>query len=142
MNSKFISSKKWLSNDSAFAARIPYTNKETQLENVTNCTAIENGWVWNTPLWSKIGTGYVYSSDFVDDETAEKEFKSHLGVEDIDLRKIKFRHGYHQKGWIKNVLGIGLSYAFVEPLEATGLSSTHVMIERACELLELSLIHI
>tara|TARA_R100000005_G_C4981929_1_gene191487 strand:- start:64 stop:1659 length:1596 start_codon:yes stop_codon:yes gene_type:complete len=136
MNSKFISSKKWLSNDSAFAARIPYTNKEIELENVTTCTAIENGWVWHTPLWSKIGTGYVYSSDFVDDETAEKEFKSHLGVEDIDLRKIKFRHGYHEKGWIKNVLGIGLSYAFVEPLEATGLSSTHVMIQRACELIE------
>lgn len=136
MNSKFISSKKWLSNDSALAAHLPYTNKESQLSNVTNCTAIENGWVWNIPLWSRIGTGYVYSSDFVDDDTAAKQFKSHLGVEDIDLRKINIKHGYHQEGWVKNVVGVGLSYAFVEPLESTGLVSTHIMIEHICELLE------
>ena len=48
MNSE--SFKDWLSNDSALATRIPYTDKPSQLENVTNCTAIENGWVWNIPL--------------------------------------------------------------------------------------------
>ena len=59
MNSEFVSFKDWLSNDSALATRIPYTDKPSQLENVTNCTAIENGWVWNIPLWNRVGTGYV-----------------------------------------------------------------------------------
>jgi len=136
MNSEFVSFKDWLSNDSALATRIPYTDKPSQLENVTNCTAIENGWVWNIPLWNRVGTGYVYSSDFVDDETAEKEFKQHLGLEEVDVRKINIKHGYHKQGWVKNVVGVGLSYAFVEPLESTGLVSTHLMIEYLCELLD------
>ena len=67
-----------LPNDSAWATRIQYKDKEKELVPYTNCTAIENGWVWNIPLWSRIGTGYVYSSKFVDDKTALKEFKKHL----------------------------------------------------------------
>ena len=136
MGSEFISFKPWLSNDSALATHIPYTNKEEQLTNVTNCTAIENGWVWNIPLWNNMGTGYCYSSDFVDDETAEKEFKKHLGVDDVDLHKIDIRHGRRKNAWVKNVVGVGLSYAFVEPLESTSLASTHLLISKLIEVLQ------
>ncbi len=136
MGSEFISFKPWLSNDSALATHIPYTNKEEQLTNVTNCTAIENGWVWNIPLWNNMGTGYCYSSDFVDDQTAEKEFKKHLGMDDVDLHKIDIRHGRRKNAWVKNVVGVGLSYAFVEPLESTSLASTHLIISRMIEVLQ------
>mgnify|MGYP001190556574 CR=1 FL=1 len=130
MESEFCSFKPWLSNDRAIATRLPYTDKNSQLVNVTNCTALSSGWSWNTPLWSRMGTGYVYSSDFIDDDSAEKEFKKYLGTEDVEFRKINIRHGVHEKGWVKNVIGIGLSYGFVEPLEATGLVSTHEMIKQ------------
>jgi len=136
MHSEFLSYKPWLSNDRAIATRIPYTNKKQQLDSVTNCTALNNGWVWNIPLWSRIGTGYVYSSDFVDDETAEKEFKDHLGLDEIEINKINIRHGIRKKGWVKNVVGVGLSYGFIEPLESTGLVSTHAMIVKIVELLD------
>ena len=43
MGSKFISYKPWLPNDRAIACHLPYTDKEKQLENVTNCTALGNG---------------------------------------------------------------------------------------------------
>jgi len=137
MESEFKSYKPWLSNDSAIATHIPYTNKEEQLTNSTDCTAIDNGWVWNIPLWNNIGTGYVYSSDFVDDETAKKEFYSHLGTEDVDLIKIDIRHGCHKQGWVKNVVGVGLSYGFVEPLESTGLISTIIVLGKISEQLHL-----
>jgi hypothetical protein len=114
-----------LPNDSAWATRMPYKNKEKQLQPFTNCTAIENGWVWNIPLWSRIGTGYVYSSKFVDDETALKEFKKHLGKEDLEFKKIKMRVGIHNRLWVKNVVAIGLSAGFIEPLESNGLFTVH-----------------
>jgi tryptophan halogenase len=114
-----------LPNDSAWATKIPYTNKKKQLEPFTNCTAIENGWVWNIPLWSRIGTGYVYSSKFVDDETALKEFKKHLGQEDLEFKNIKMRVGIHNRLWVKNVVAIGLSAGFIEPLESNGLFTVH-----------------
>jgi flavin-dependent dehydrogenase len=114
-----------LPNDSAWATRMPYKNKEKQLEPFTNCTAIENGWVWNIPLWSRIGTGYVYSSKFVDDETALKEFKKHLGKEDLEFKNIKMKVGIHNRIWVKNVVAIGLSAGFIEPLESNGLFTVH-----------------
>lgn len=119
-----------LPNDSAWATRIQYTNKEKQLESYTNCTAIENGWVWNIPLWSRIGTGYVYSSKFVDDETALKQFKKHLGREDIEAHKIKMRVGLHNRVWVKNVVAIGLSAGFIEPLESNGLFTVHEFLKK------------
>ena len=41
-----------LPNDSAWATRIPYKNKKKELVPYTNCTTIENGWVWNIPYGS------------------------------------------------------------------------------------------
>ena len=93
MGSEFLSYKPWLDNDRALAAHIPYRNRSEELVNYTKCTAIDNGWVWNTPLWDSLGVGYVYSSDFVDDDTAEMELKKHVGVDDIDFRKINIKHG-------------------------------------------------
>ena len=119
-----------LPNDSAWATKIKYKNKEKELLPYTNCTAIENGWVWNIPLWSRIGTGYVYSSKFVDDDTALKEFKKHLGQEDLDFKKIKMRVGIHNRLWVKNVVAVGLSAGFIEPLESNGLFSVHEFLIR------------
>ena len=44
------------------------------MECFTTCTAYNNGWIWNIPLWSRIGTGYVYSDKFISDEDALIEF--------------------------------------------------------------------
>ena len=114
-----------LPNNSAWATRIPYEDKEKQLEPFTNCTAYNNGWIWNIPLWSRIGTGYVYSDKFVSDEEALKEFKQYLGKEDLEFKKIKMRIGIHKRLWVKNVVAIGLSAGFIEPLESNGLWSVH-----------------
>ena len=114
-----------LPNNSAWATKISYTDKEKELKPYTNCTAIENGWVWNIPLMDRIGTGYVYSDKFVDDETALNEFKNHLGRNDLEFRKIKMKTGIHKRLFVKNVVAIGLSAGFIEPLESNGLFSVH-----------------
>ena len=56
----FNSYSHMLPNNKAWATRIPYKNKKKELNTYTNCTALNNGWVWSIPLWSRIGTGYVY----------------------------------------------------------------------------------
>jgi len=132
MGEQFFSFEDKLANDAAWAVRIPYTDRETQLNNVTNCTAMDNGWVWNIPLWDRIGTGYVFSTRFTSQEEALREFLKHIREQypDIDLDTIdpfliEIRHGRRRRAWSKNVVGIGLSYGFVEPLESTGLLTTH-----------------
>jgi tryptophan halogenase len=119
-----------LVNNKAWATRVPYKDKENELVPYTNCTAIENGWVWNIPSWERIGTGYVYSDKYVSDEEALNEFKRHLDKKGSDYSKsefknIKMRVGIHDRLFVKNVCAIGLSAGFIEPLESNGLLSVH-----------------
>lgn len=143
MGSEFISYNDYLLNDRAVSASIPYHNKEKQLLNVTNCTATDSGWIWYIPLWNRIGMGYVYSSKFSNSEEAKNHFKEHIrkvnpniDVDDLEYRHINIRHGRRKNAWVKNVIGVGLSYGFVEPLESTGLVSTHNNLIRLVDILD------
>ena len=125
LDSEFISYSHLLPNDSAVSTHIQYTNIEEQMHPYTECTAIDNGWVWNIPLRNKIGTGYVYSSKYLSQEEAEKEFSSYLGDKDLKFSHTKMRIGRHEKTWVGNVVAIGLSAGFIEPLESNGLLTVH-----------------
>ena len=136
MGVPFESFSNHLHNDRAIATVIPYIDKDKEMECVTSCTAIDCGWVWNIPLWNRIGTGYVYSSKFATEEEAEEQFRKHLKsknmviadedrADKVVFKHIKIKHGVHKRAWEKNVVGIGLSNGFIEPLESTGLMLTH-----------------
>jgi tryptophan halogenase len=136
----FKSYENLLPNNRAWATRINYTDKESQLNAVTDCTALDNGWVWNIPLWSRIGTGYVYSDKYITPEQAKTDFIQHLvskGLDptDCEFRDIKMRVGIHERLWEKNVVALGLSAAFIEPLESTGLLTTHEFARTLCSVL-------
>lgn len=132
MGAEFKPFDKYLANDRAWACRIPYEDREKEMHNVTDCHALGNGWVWNIPLWNRIGTGYCYSSRFTTDEEAKREFRNHLATtgskeraESAEMFQVQIRHGRRRRAWVNNVVGVGLSYGFVEPLESTGLLTTH-----------------
>lgn len=119
-----------LPNNRAWATRVKYTDKPNQIEPFTNCTALGNGWVWNIPLWSRIGTGYVYSDKYITPEDAKQEFINHLidkgfNTADLEFKDIVMRVGMHERIWVKNVCAIGLSAGFIEPLESNGLYTVH-----------------
>ncbi len=138
MKEPFESYNNLLPNDSAWATRLKYKDKKKELVGYTNCTAYNNGWIWNIPLWSRLGTGYVFSSKFVDDETALKEFKKYLGPRsnEAEFRKINMRVGIHRRLWVKNVCAIGLAAGFIEPLESNGLYSVHEFLYHLCRALK------
>lgn len=140
MNVPFISFEDMLPNNRAWATKIPYKDKEREMESFANSTAIENGWCWNLPLWSRLGAGYVYSDKFVSKEDALDEFKKYLmsekmvvprtqeEIEKLEFRDVPFRVGIHEKVWKKNVVAIGLSAGFLEPLESNGLYTVQVFL--------------
>ena len=125
LGEEFISYSDVLPNDSAVATHIKYRNPQKEMHPYTECTAIDNGWVWNIPLRDRIGTGYVYSSKYLSEEQAEKEFSSYLGNEELEFSHIKMRIGRHKRSWVNNVVAIGLSAGFIEPLESNGLFTVH-----------------
>lgn len=128
-------------NNKAWATHVEYSDKKKQLEVYTTCTAIENGWVWNIPLWSRLGTGYVYSDKYITDEEALEQFKNHLKEKGHDISQCKFnkinmRVGIHNKIFVKNVCAIGLSAGFIEPLESNGLYSVHEFLMRLVRVMQ------
>lgn len=148
MKVPFKSFKDTLFNDRAIATTIPYIDKPSEMENYTSCTAIESGWVWNIPLWHRIGTGYVYSSDFATEAEAEEQFRRHLKsnrmiypdaarADAAEFRHIKIKHGVHSHAWEKNVVAVGLSNGFIEPLESTGLMLTHEALVKIINMLKM-----
>ncbi len=141
MKEPFISYSDILPNNSAWAAQIPYDNKREEIVPYTDCWALGNGWVWNTPLWSRLGTGYVFSDRYITNEEALEEFKAHLKRkgklrEDQKFRLIKFKTGISERLWVKNVCAIGLSAGFIEPLESNGLYSVHMFLVRLLRALD------
>jgi len=130
LDEPFISYEHLLPNDSAWTTRVPFIDKEKQMVAYTECTAIDNGWVWQIPLWDKIGTGYVYSSKYIDDFDAKEQFESHLYNKGWDVsrcvfKKVPMKVGRYKRTWVKNVVAIGLSAGFLEPLESNSLLTVH-----------------
>lgn len=133
----FTSYADMLPNNRAWATRMPYKDKETELEPFTNSTALGHGWVWNIPSWERLGTGYVYSDKYISPDDAKEELKQHLmsdkmvcprtrdEVDAMQYKDIPMRIGIHQQTFVKNVVAIGLSAGFIEPLESNGLFSVH-----------------
>jgi len=119
----FISFSDSLLCDRAVAMQVPSDARAEGINPYTTATALSAGWVWNIPLFHRIGTGYVYSSAFLSPESAELELREHLGPrsEQCSASHIRMRVGRNRNSWVKNCVAIGLSSGFVEPLESTGI---------------------
>lgn len=96
-------------------------------ENVpyTRSIARDYGWQFKIGLTSRVGTGYVYSDTHISDEQALEQFKeytSHLDPwMDKSPRNIKWKPNWLKNPWSDNVVAIGLSQGFIDPLESNAL---------------------
>lgn len=108
--------------------------KDEEMPPFTRATAQDAGWMWEIPLSHRKGSGYVYSSAHLSDDAAADTLIKQSGfrrVRAADPRHLKMRVGHRTAFWSQNVISIGLSSGFIEPLESTGLYFVH----RALDLL-------
>lgn len=88
----------------------------------TSVQAMSAGWCWQIEHEHRINRGYVYSSAFISDEEAEREFRSQNPLIE-QTRMVKFVSGRYERAWVGNIVAIGNACGFVEPLEATSLGA-------------------
>ena len=135
LNSKFISFKDNLFNDSAVAIQTP-KDSQSPITTSTCSTALSSGWAWKIPLANRYGNGYVYCSEFLTAQEAEQELRAHIKIspqEDVKVKHLKMKIGRVDNHWHRNCLAVGLSQGFIEPLEATALMLVQFTLETFIE---------
>jgi flavin-dependent dehydrogenase len=117
----FISENSSLLCDSAVAMPAKTNPEKDGINPYTIARTATSGWMWTIPLFHRDGCGYVYSKAFQGKDDAEKELRGYLGPrsDDSPANHINMRVGRNEKLWEKNVVAIGLSGCFIEPLEST-----------------------
>ncbi|MDJ0643155.1 MAG: tryptophan 7-halogenase [Erythrobacter sp.] len=111
--------RKWLPCDRAVA--IPCEKNGFPIP-YTRAIARDAGWQWRIPLQHRTGNGHVYCSEYMDDDTAERQLRDSLdGAPLSEANRLRFVTGHRKQFWSGNVLALGLAAGFMEPLESTSI---------------------
>lgn len=132
----FVPIDKSIPNNKAFVYRAAIPDHKRFA--YTTCIGMKHGWIWNIPLKNEIGMGYVHDDRF----DVKEEFLSYLEQEGFgrpevrEVRMVTGRNKNHFKDLgNKKIVSVGLSSAFLEPLEATGLYFTVFGIQKLDDLI-------
>ncbi|MBW8184432.1 tryptophan halogenase family protein [Shewanella nanhaiensis] len=121
----FVDKSKQLLVDRALTVQVP-TESNEPIPPFTLATAHQAGWIWDIALSNRRGVGFVYSTKYMDDETAIKKLDKYLGggLSGLNYRFLPMKVGYREKFWHQNCICLGLAQGFLEPLEATSILLT------------------
>ena len=135
LKEKWISYSDYLMMNKAFGFFLPQSNKYTiNDKEFTQITSMKNGWMWQVPLQHRWGCGYVFNDKYTTVDETKMEAESIVGQE-IKIQKVfDFKPGRYERSWIGNSITIGLSYGFLEPLEATSLMSIIMQLKKLMDI--------
>lgn len=121
--------------NTAIAGHIPYIDKEKELRPYVISEAVDCGWIWKIPVESRIGSGLVFNRNITSVEEAKDYYLAHWDnrTSRDKLKVIDWTPYYVKNQWEGNVVSVGLSGGFIEPLESTGLSLMRTGIYRISE---------
>jgi hypothetical protein len=120
--SKFTSYSNELLVDSAVVGQTQYTHPAREFNPFSRITAKPAGWQFRIPTYTRIGNGYVFSGQFTTATEAEQVLKDSVGV--VETKHLKMSLGYYDDLITGNIVAVGLSGGFIEPMEATAIHLT------------------
>lgn len=134
-NEEWIDYSKYLLINKAFGFFLPQEKTYTINDNTfTDVISMNAGWLFKIPLQHRWGCGYSFNDNYISVEDAKKEIEDYLGTE-IKIQKVfDFKPGTYKRSWIGNTISVGLSYGFIEPLEATSLMSVILQLNKLVEI--------
>lgn len=126
LNSEFISWNHLLFTNSAITGVLP---NEGKIKPYTSAITMNHGWLWNVPMRDSDHLGYVYDNNCVSEKDATDEFiNKYPGVE--IKASVSFKPGRYKESWKGNVVALGNAFAFIEPIESTGIHMILTQLKR------------
>jgi tryptophan halogenase len=107
--------------NSAWVCQSEYSNPEDEMVNYTQSIAEPHGWRFKIGLYHRMGNGYCFSSQHVDQNESLKHFEKQINLKKNNPRLLTWTPGRLEHMAKGNIAAIGLSCGFVEPLEANAL---------------------
>lgn len=125
----------WLPCDRAVALPCPRPGPALPY---TRSTAHSAGWQWMVPLQHRNGNGHVYCSSFMSPDEALDILVNNLdGEPTASPNHLRFVTGRRKKFWNRNVVSVGLSAGFMEPLESTSIHLITTAVSKLMSMLSL-----
>lgn len=105
---------------------VKYDDPQKEMHNYTRSMAMSAGWRFKVTLYHRYGTGYCFDENFITEQAALDEILSQVPEKNLirQPRLLKWQPGAYTEPWAKNVVAVGLSAGFAEPMEANGLYLT------------------
>jgi tryptophan halogenase len=129
LGTPFITYDSSLPVDRAIVANVPHGGR---VRPYTVAETMDSGWCWTIPMMDEDHRGYVHASAFCSEAQAIDEMRrKNPGMSEPWV--VRFRSGRHRDFWRGNVVAIGNSYAFVEPLQSTAIHMIIVQIQKLVE---------
>lgn len=102
---------------------------DKEIQPYTSAIAMKYGWIWKIPLQHRSGAGYIFDSDYINEEQALEEAEEYFQQKLTVNKVISFEAGRYENFWVKNCMAVGLSSSFIEPLESTSIFLTIQQLE-------------
>jgi len=104
----------------AWVVQTDYEDASEEMANYTQSIAEDYGWRFKISLYHRMGNGYCFGDKYITDEQALEYFKKSLGPNKrrFEPKLIKWTPNRLEQFAKGNVISIGLSSGFVEPMES------------------------
>lgn len=109
--------------NTAVVCQVPYQNRPEEFRSYATCDAVDHGWIWKIGVSNRIGSGMVFNRHITVPDEAKEYFVNYWNnrIKKENVRVINWDPFYNKDQWTGNVVQIGLSGGFIEPLESTGV---------------------
>lgn len=121
--------------DKAVFFPLNYKNKKQEMKAYTTARTMNCGWRWIIPTWSRIGTGYNYSSKHLTVGQAIDEFRADIGDKSIEPFQLDFFPRRVKTFFHSNYCSLGMASGFLEPLDSPSLGITLILLGFVDEIL-------